>query len=483
MLALRVEYLTGRSVATAFNDRRRAEWPPHPARLFSALVAAWADADEQSQPERAALEWLEQQEPPAIHVSRADERRAVQVFVPVNDVAAAPERRTRQPRYFPSVTPHDPVVHFLWAAELPPSHRHALETLLSRMTRLGHSSSLVSCLLAAEAPSPNLVPDPAGEEILRTVAPGQVAALEREQAQHRGIEPRVLPGTFTRYRWLDGETMQPELPHSYFSADWIVLQRVGGPRLPSTCAVEVATAVRGALQKHADQPPSRMISGHEPTGAAIAGPHLAILPLPFVGHRHADGALLGVALVLPRDLELEDRKAVLRAVGRWEAAQRVEDEETPTLRVQLGSLGELELERIAWGEPDKSSLRPSTWCGPACAWMSVTPIALDRNPGDLFARDRAKAEAAFREAAAIAAAACTNIGLPLPAEVTILPSVTLPGTAKARAFPPFPAQEGRIRRVKVHSVVRFSELVAGPIVLGAGRFFGLGLMRPQDEEG
>src|SRR5690606_20928581 len=46
MIAIDVEFLTGRYIATSYNDRSRAEWPPHPARLFSALVAAWAGDDE-----------------------------------------------------------------------------------------------------------------------------------------------------------------------------------------------------------------------------------------------------------------------------------------------------------------------------------------------------------------------------------------------------------------------------------------------------
>src|SRR5690606_13655907 len=45
-MAVAVELLTGRYVATRFNDRDRPEWPPHPGRLFSAAVAAWAEADE-----------------------------------------------------------------------------------------------------------------------------------------------------------------------------------------------------------------------------------------------------------------------------------------------------------------------------------------------------------------------------------------------------------------------------------------------------
>ena len=39
MLAIEVTFLTGRYVATAYNTRTESEWPPHPARLFSALAA------------------------------------------------------------------------------------------------------------------------------------------------------------------------------------------------------------------------------------------------------------------------------------------------------------------------------------------------------------------------------------------------------------------------------------------------------------
>jgi len=85
---IEVNFLTGRFVATFHNDRRDCEWPPHPARLYSALVAAWADADEPDQTEREALEWLEAQSPPAIAASEAVPRRVVAHFVPVNDAFA-----------------------------------------------------------------------------------------------------------------------------------------------------------------------------------------------------------------------------------------------------------------------------------------------------------------------------------------------------------------------------------------------------------
>ncbi len=83
MFALEVRFLTGRYVATAYNDRAQTEWPPHPLRLYSALVATYADAFDAA--EREALEWLEALPPPRISASEASVRELVTVFVPVND--------------------------------------------------------------------------------------------------------------------------------------------------------------------------------------------------------------------------------------------------------------------------------------------------------------------------------------------------------------------------------------------------------------
>ena len=91
MLAIEVSFLTGRYVATAYNTRTEGEWPPHPARLFSALVAThFADGSSaaESTGERDALEWLEGQGAPDIAASQASRRDVATVFVPVNDVAS-----------------------------------------------------------------------------------------------------------------------------------------------------------------------------------------------------------------------------------------------------------------------------------------------------------------------------------------------------------------------------------------------------------
>ena len=41
MFALGVEFLMRRAIMTRFDNREEPEWPPHPDRVFMALVAAW----------------------------------------------------------------------------------------------------------------------------------------------------------------------------------------------------------------------------------------------------------------------------------------------------------------------------------------------------------------------------------------------------------------------------------------------------------
>ncbi len=59
------EYLTGYYVATNSAKRDRAEWPPHPGRVFMALAAAWFETGEDAD-EGHALRWLESLDDPQL---------------------------------------------------------------------------------------------------------------------------------------------------------------------------------------------------------------------------------------------------------------------------------------------------------------------------------------------------------------------------------------------------------------------------------
>lgn len=534
MLAIEVELLTGRYAATAHNDRERAEWPPHPARFFSALVAALYDHDAVDAAERAALEWLEQQHPPSLRVdpeSKVGRREVQDVYVPVNDVtlggdeairdaehklasattpaaqkkaeaavdkanrealaidgnptdqalktaaALIPERRTRQVRTFPVVLPETPTFAFLWPNADPQNHREALLRLCTRVTRLGHSSSLVRCVMVERDLLPTLVPSDEGDVVLRVVGPGQLDRLDRAFEHHHGVQSRVLPARPQRYGPAVKTTTRSKQATSAFSSnDWILFERVGGSRPVASRSTDLGRALRGALlEVHGDQSLPSTLSGHTKNGPTQQ-PHVAFVPLPFVGHDQADGALMGCAIVLPREIPRNDREVLLRIVARWEK-ERADDRGYLTLAG--GTLQPFHVRRVDVSA--KAALDPMRWSRSCTRFITATPIALDKNPGNLHSNRDGTARKAALEAQQSIRDACHHVvGVhPVSVEVSLVP--LLPGAQHVRDFLPWPGRPGRTPRVRVHADITFAEPVRGPLLLGAGRYFGLGLCLPVEE--
>ena len=544
-LSIEINFLTGRFVATAHHDRTSPEWPPHPARLFSALVATWTDAYQPDPIERRAIEWLESLPAPSIRASDATPRTAATHFVPVNDarivsrasydkrasrvddlvdrieeaqatgvskskrrslhtqlrrqrdisgivssvgntpiraavdimppgwVSATDSVRTGQARVFPSVTPAEPRVTYVWKGDLTDDTIAAIDGLCARLTRLGHSSSLVSCRVVSDPPIPTHVPGE-GVDVLRSVRSGQLATLEREYRRHRGSKARTLPFTSVRYRRVDPMTSGDTVVRPDTGGEWLVLAFLGGSkRFPSTRAVEVAKALRGAVFRHAADPIPEGLSGHRREGQPSAIPHVAFLPLPWVGHEHSDGRLMGAAIALPERLDTESRQALLRAIGRWESS-------ASPLTLTLGRSGIVEMERIVGASP-LVTLRPGLWRRESRRWVSATPIALPTHPGALGKGTAAARAKAWARAEKAVIDSCRHIGLPKPIDVGVALAPLIPGARPAPAFPAFrqrgPGGKPVARRL-VNAAVTFDQVVAGPVVLGAGRYLGLGLMRP-----
>lgn len=553
MLAIETTLLTGRYVATQSNDRDRPEWPPHPARLFSALVAAWADSDAPDQGERLALEWFETLGSPWICCTDAPSFRASMTsFVPVNDATVLrdqgrlyeriidaekglapptsdpspkarekaqahldrvlataradtkrmtqapqaasasvarkalellPELRVRQARTYPTVLPHDPQVWYVWPdVEALPGHTQLLDSILARVARLGHSSSMVSCRVAtAGHPKPAYVPDQGGSLPIRVTAPGLLSALETEYARHGGSEPRALPAAIVAYRPTreDQGHRRAAVPTPLLGERWIVLRPAGGRAFSLRQSLQVARGVRKALISYAPEPVHEMVSGHlrgapgEKT-PPVGSPHLAVVPLPNVGNKYSDGGLLGIALILPRDASADGRVAVLEALENWKT------QNGDRLPLFLGSRGQCLLERVD-GESMARGLEPARWCRPATEWASVTPVALDRHPGDLRSLRidlRARAE---KEAWEGIARACIYAGLPSPSSIEVRFDSPWLGVPPVNKLPAFRTEAtGRIRtdslvRCCVHARLEFAEKVRGPVLIGAGRYYGYGL--------
>lgn len=484
--------LTGRYVATAHHDRLGHEWPPHPARLYSALVATWADADVPDAAERAALEWFEALGAPTISASLPDDvavRRPVSHFVPVNDarlrtgkgamnsaLALLPDGRGKQERQFPSVTPSCSSVTFVWDAKPDLRVAEALDRLLARVTRIGHSSSLVSCRLVDEAPAATMRPG-SGMLVLRCAQHGQLAALEAAHRRHDGVRPRALPFVGVRYsEQVEAEERSPAAVRPDNAGDLVVFEMpINWRRFPTLRTAELAEALRGAIFRHADDPPPEGLSGHLADGRPSRHPHVAFLALPNVGHDYADGRIMGLAAMLPEALPEDAARAAYRAIGKWEHAE-------PRDRCRLTLGGGLAIDLRRRQPPfELSTLRIGTWSRTSSEWISATPIALPKSPGRLTSGSQAARARAWAAAEEQVRQSCIHVGLPQPAAVAMSLEPLIFGARPTVHYPAFVQGTRRgdgVRRRLVHAAVQFDQDVRGPLVLGSGRFLGLGLMRP-----
>ena len=452
----------------------------------------------------------------------------VDVYFPPNDMlptkkTVIPAYRTnRQPRTFPKVRPHQSIVYLQWKSE--PSSadiRSTLERLCSKVIRIGHSSSMVRMWVEANdslasfnwTPEENTSahsPLPAqrmrvategcldylreqynGEAVdrfydftvrIQTSKGKQQKQLKAEFAEAFGVpwkaslsapaSRRPVLSMTRAYRKIDETDSDREPPtQSVFDDRLLILDNREGPVLGLEFTWQLLTALRGAIETAASPTPE-WVSGHQSDGKPSEKPHLALLPLGFVGHEHADGHLLGVALAFPREVPLHDRG---KLVGRllYDAAGRPND-----LRLTLGKLGVWTLGEEQRPTPPRA-LRAATWTGPVHTWASVSPVVLDRHPKSDPHKDR---PAYLAEVAAIVSESCRRIGLPDPVEIDIDKTSWHRGAPRAKpgpdGYPLIPQRRGGPNRRQVHVWLRFDRPVLGPVLLGAGRYRGYGLCKP-----
>lgn len=524
MLALGIHYLTGYATATDAGRRDQAEWPPHPGRVYMALVAAHYETEpasdnhtalDQWKEEHAVLEWLEALEAPALKVSDHDERVVVTTYVPVNDKLSYPANR--QPRTFPKVRPHDPNVFLLWPAAAPTYvQQQTLARLCSKVTRIGHSSSLVQMWLipAGEEPEPDLFPASSPGSYseathLRITTAGCLRELQQQfngEAIERffdfsaridsvkGKDRKTIEADFEREfgtKWNRSLTppsrLRPLLTitrpyvrtmsvpdktvHGYFDPSLLILAKQEGPNLGLESTAQLTEALRGALLKTCDVAPE-WLTGHRAAGSPSDQPHLALIPLGFVGDEYADGHLLGLGLAFPRDIIARDRGRALRSFLYRQDGRPAE------ITLTLGRLGVWTLRQEERPAPPLS-LRAETWSHASRCWASVTPVVLNRHAKAGPAEDRT---AWFAEIAEIVAVSCEHSGLPRPVEIDLDKTSWHRGAPRALpgpdGFPLFPRKPGTPARQQIHIWLRFSEKVEGPVLIGAGRYRGYGLCKP-----
>lgn len=460
MFVLEVEFLSGTYHAASYHDRGRAEWPPHPGRLFSALVAT---AYESGMGEEGldALRWLEGKGAPEIWATDFNERSLHTAYVPVNalgkTIGTDLTRVNRQPRQFPAAIPDHPIIWMAWPEPQPaPPVLDALAQVAQRLSHLGSSRSLVRARARPDLPVScrethwRWVPDADGHEMLRVPHAGRLAELDLAHALSQGRRrvQRASAG------YLQAYTRDPKpitaTPRGRWG-EWVVFRQEGG-LLPLEATLRLTQAVRATFTEAAppDLLPWVLGRGNHP--------HLAILPLPFVGGQHGSGRIMGVAVIFPPEAPDPIRLQLYRLMAQCK-------------EVSVPGVGTAQLRREPpAGLPDlPRSLQPATWTGESKTWQSVTPVVLDRFPKG----GEADAVAQVRQA-------CERTGLPAPITVSVTRTGTFIGVPPVRGFV-LRLREGEPPRPAYHVVLRFDQLVQGPVLLGAGRYLGLGLCRPTFE--
>lgn len=459
MLAVRCQFLLGTYQAAAPGQTGHPEWPPHPARLHSALVAAGWALGGRSFPDRAraALEWLENARPPALSVpARVGFRDLPDVYVPRNltprersDVEGKmrrgedPSRQLgRVSRRFPTSIPGDEAVYFVWEAD-PGEHAGALADLAQEVAYLGSSRSPVCCVSIDDPRAPTLIPVTTdGTLALRVPTRGSTHSL----LTNRYAYPPPATGGLVPYR----AASEPEPIADHRSGpfgDLVVLRLDRGFPLTLLHAQLVARALRRAVLAQAGDGAPAVLHGHG------RNPHAAFLPLANVGHPSSTGQILGVAVAIPRDATEEERGAIVRATTA-----------VKSLRVH-GSLEPWGLSPAA-GDGTLKTLRPDRWVGLSHRWQTVTPVILDRFPK----RGQEDSDhAALREAVLISV---EHALLPRPRKLSVSRVPWTSGAVPAQAY------DGDPPGLRLHVDMEFKEPLRGPVLVGRGRYMGIGLFRP-----
>jgi CRISPR-associated protein Csb2 len=503
-----IRYLTGYSGAFDM-AAQQPEWPPHPARVFMALAASYFETGEDPD-ERAALEWLERQPAPTLRASEASIRSAFDVFVPVNDTAAGIVNRPRQPRQFPKCRPDTDVVYLEWGSGESVEIRAALAGLCGKVTRIGHSSSLVYMWIANTVSDESLAlwqpTSFGGEARLRVVEEGFLQYLER---QFNGAElqdycrlEEELSSTAGKAKTQARAALQARFPYGApqsnrpvarawqgytvgcgvartedehvnsgpFDEAIIVLRKVEGANRGLESTLQLTGALRNAVMKHGPQPPPEWVSGHTPDGRPSQEPHLAFFPLPFVGRQYADGHIMGLAIAVPRyltDTDAADRTEHLRR----HLGPLFFDVSTGKPRsIVIGERNQWQWELRR--ENAENTLDPETWARAFRRWASVTPVVLHHHP-----------KRGFDDVERILTEAFHSAGFADIESVRFGPVSRFPGAGHVKEFPPYDEGGAGKCKYQVHAEVVFRRPVRGPLLVGRGRFRGYGLFRPLFGEG
>lgn len=455
---------------------RRGEWPPSPMRLFQALLAGartgcrnreWCDAKVE------AFKWLEGREPPEIVSPEAHPAQAYTLYVPNNDSDKEFDRHERLTAKV--ARPHGLVsgqaLHYLWGIgeeEWKTGVARTVADVLCRETQhllaLGWGIDIVAgngaVLSASEAQGLG------GERWHPWTGYRSPGSIRRVPAQGTLEDLKQAHSEFLNR--IDGDLYRPPRQPSVFD-EVTYLRYTDVPRrrsamfdlrddhgrwqaLRHTNVVVVAAMLRHVACEAAKRDPHKFEGGPEVYVAGHVGerkdspPRFSYLPLPSIGHPHADGLI--------RRVLIAEHRGGDGTYARWAESRLLSASLEGTDRRVHGILTRAQITDRVYERYLVESRN----------WATVTPVAL---PG-FDDGNQSKAERLFLKAVEQA---------PLPVgaveEITLRKAPFWPGSQHPAMYRR--PQEYLKNWPLWHAHIRFKSPVPGPISIGIGRHCGLGL--------
>lgn len=483
------------------------DWPPSPARLFQALVAGTARGTNLTELDRSALRWLEALAPPAIAAPKARKgQHYVNYVVNNHDLVATKGRWVRKGKektnkhVVPYLFDADTALLYVWSFEAPDEHINNAQRICAiadQLYQLGrgvdmawawgevlNESEVERCL--EQYGGAVYRPMQGGKGImLDCPISGSLKSLKDRFAASRQRFSRVGEGK-------DAALLFSQAPKPRFGSiayDSAPERRLFDLRTtlgdspfspwPLTRVTELVVSIRDkAVERlkqgmpHRAAEIERVLIGRDAAEADKAT-RVRIVPLPSAGHQHADRAVRRVLIEIPPNcsLKVDD---VVWAFSSLVVTQKV-DAETGELLEDSRLVPSDEHGMLRhYGVDTRES---------AQVWRTVTPAALPEHAARRRIDPRRQREGAkdgrerTREqhiAATAVLQALRHAGVSKPVDTIRVQREPFEARgARAEAF----AKGTRFAKERLwHVEIAFSEPVKGPMILGDGRYMGLGLM-------
>jgi CRISPR-associated protein Csb2 len=482
--------------------------PPSPARLFQALVAGVGLSGQLNQQDCEALTWLEKRQAPVIASPSMEFGQRVTNYVPNNDFDAVqgdPRRigsiRTQKiirPRLFDAAIPF----LYAWTFDVVDENEDMAKgicTLAERLYQFGRGVDLawawgealdVEVFEEQLLSYPGVVYRPSEGGSGRTVAcprQGSLASLkaryaagnQRFKAEGRGKAAKQLFSQPPKPLFVPVAYDSPpsrqvyEIQMNQSGNSFAVWPLARASMLVVSLRDLAVKRLQVALPNRSSEIERVLIgrtangADHEPTSIRVK-----IVPLPSIGHHYADHGIRRVLVLVPAGCPLRADDVHWAFSGLELVAPDMGADQpfviTPTADESMC---------VRFGIGDR----------PFRVWRTVTPVALPEStrrrridPDHMIEEAKSGAERAAEQARAAGAVVQALRFAEIRARAESIRVQREPFEANGERVEAF-APGTRFAKERLwHVAITFKEPITGPLIIGDGRFFGLGVMVPNE---